>query len=154
MTRSFSSFALRPDQTALVFPLVRAAVSGVDLETWQGHVRSLGDGMPSRPSGTLGLRNEAGYVCGLLVFRVDQDLRHGRVLAISLFIALDLVNEEEAAGALLQAAEAKARELRCAAMHIRLDAAQKSLMHRFAAAGYRNEVHVFCRRMESGPLPS
>ncbi len=145
MTRSFSSVALTPDQIAVVFPLVHAAVPEINLDTWRGFVRSLGEGTTSSPSGVLGVRNEAGYICGLLIFRAEQDLRHGKVLAINLFIALDLVNEEEAASALLQAAEAKAGELKCAATHVRIDSAQKSLPHRFTAAGYRNEAEIFCK---------
>lgn len=154
MTRSFSSFALTPEQIPVVFPLVHAAAPEIDLSTWRRFVRSLGEGTLSSPSGGLGLRNEAGYICGLLVFRADLDLRHGRVLAVSLFIALDLVNEEEAASALLQAAEAKARELRCAATHIRLDAATRSLAQRFSGAGYRKEADVFCRSLDAALPPS
>ncbi len=154
MTKSFSSFSLTPDQIAVVFPLVHAAVPQVDLDAWRKFVRALGERDPPSPSGALGLRNEAGYICGLLIFRCDHDLRHGKVLAINLFIALDLVNEEEAASALLQAAEAKARELGCTATHIRLDRTQKSLGQRFSTAGYRNEADIFCRSIGSGPLPS
>jgi hypothetical protein len=154
MTKSFSSFALSPDQIAVAFPLVHAAVPGIDLDAWRKFVRSLGSPDPSFPAGALGLRNEAGYICGLVLFRCDYDLRHGKVLAINLFIALDLVNEAEAASALLQAVEAKARELGCAATHIRLDAAQRSLGQRFATAGYRSEADIFCRSVDAGALPS
>jgi hypothetical protein len=154
MTKSFSSFALTPDQVAVVFPLVHAAIPEINLDAWRKFVRSLGEQDLPSPSGALGLRNEAGYICGLLIFRCDHDLRHGKVLAINLFIALDLVNEEAAASALLQAAEAKARELGCTATHIRLDATQKSLGHRFSTSGYRNEADIFCRGIETGPPPS
>jgi hypothetical protein len=149
MTRSFSSFALAPEQTAVVFPLVHAAIPEITLDAWRGFLRAQGEG-----AGALGLRNEAGYICGLLLFRAEHDLRHGRLLAINLFIALDLVNEEEAASALLHAAEAKARELGCAATHIRVDAAQKSLAQRFSAAGYRNEADLFCRAIGAELPPS
>jgi hypothetical protein len=154
MTKSFISFALRPDQTAVVYPLVHAAVPGIDLEAWRKFVRAFGGPDPSLPAGALGLRNEAGYICGLVLFRCDHDLRHGKVLAVNLFIALDLVNEEEAASALLQAAEAKAREFACTAIHIRLDTTQKSLGQRLAASGYRGEADIFCRVVDAVVLPS
>jgi hypothetical protein len=152
---SFISFALSADQTAVVFPLVHAAVPGIDLDAWRKFARALGGGAePSSPAGALGLRNEAGYICGLILFRRDHDLRHGKVLTVNLFIALDLVNEEEAASALLQAAEAKARELSCTAIHIRLDTTQKSLGQRFAASGYRGEADIFCRAIDAVLAPS
>ena len=154
MTRSFASFALRKDDIGAVYPLVQTTAPEVDLATWQSFARRLvGEDMPSS-SGAVGLRNAAGYVCGLFAFRADRDLRHGPVLAIDLFIALDIVSEAEATQALLHAAEAKARELNCRATHIRLDATQKSIADRIAGSGHCREAALFRKRLEPGPPPS
>jgi len=155
MTKSFVSFALTADHVAVVFPLVQTALPGMTLEAWRRFARCLVDGSAGPLArGALGLRNAAGYVCGLLIFRVDHDLRHGKVLAVDLFIALDLLNEEEAGSALLQAVEAKARELQCTATHIRLDAGQKSLPRRLLRSGHCKEAELFCKMIEAAPLPS
>src|SRR5579859_2628896 len=120
MARFFTSFALSPDQVALAFPLVQAAVPVIDLRAWQNFIQATVDASGQATVGALGLRHEGGYVCGLVVYRKQQDLRHGTVLVVDLFVALDLVSDVPAAKALLHAAEAKAHDLGCAAVQIRL----------------------------------
>lgn len=147
MPSPFTAFALGPQDIAVVFPLVHAVAADIDLPRW----RRFAERMLAPPGGALGLRGAAGYVCGLLLYRVEHDLRHGMVLAVDLFTALDLVNEERAAHALMHAAEAKARELGCAATHIRTAAAQPALAALLAAAGHAPEAAVFCKAL--GPMP-
>jgi hypothetical protein len=154
MARSFTSFALTRDDIGAVYPLVHTTVPEVDLARWQSFARRLVDQEAPASGGAVGLRNAAGYVCGLFAFRVGRDLRHGSVLAIDLFIALDLVSEDEATQALLHAAEAKARELKCLATHIRVDATQKSIAERIAATGHHREGTLFCKRLEPAPPPN
>jgi hypothetical protein len=154
MTRSFSSFALTTDDIGAVYPLVRATVPEVDLGTWQSFARRLVDEEAPGTGGVVGLRNGAGYVCGLFAFRPDRNLRHGAVLAVDLFIVLDLVSEADATQALLLAAETKARELNCRAVHIRVDSTQRSILDRMAAAGHRREGALFCKPLEPAPPPN
>lgn len=148
MARLFTSFALAPDHLPLAFPLVRAAVPVADLRAWQDFMRTTADGRQAT-SGALGLRNEAGHVCGLIVYRNQRDLRHGMTLVVDLFVALDLVNEGPAAKALLQAAEAKARELGCVAVQIRLNADWQSLAEHIRDLGYGTEAQLLAK-----PLPA
>jgi hypothetical protein len=154
MIRSFASFPLTSGEIAVVYPLVHAVAPDVDLDAWRKFASQLVDDEMAPARGALGLRNAAGYICGLLIYRASLELRHGRVLAVDLFAALDLVGDEPATQALLEAAEAKARELRCAATHIRLDATQRSVANRLVASGHRLEGSVFCRRTGAIPLPS
>jgi hypothetical protein len=154
MSRWFTSFALTRDDIGAVYPLVHTTLPEIEFVTWQSFARRLvGDDAPAF-SGVVGQRNAAGYICGLFAFRADRDLRHGTVLAVDLFIALDLVSEGEATHALLLAAEAKARELSCRAVHIRVDAAQKSIADRIAATGHRREGALFCRCLEVALPPN
>ena len=154
MTRSFTTFLLGPGDAAIVFPLVQAALPKLDLATWQRFARPLID--PPAPSlqGALGLRNEAGYVCGVLTYRADRDLQCGAVLTVDLFTALDLVSEQSATDALLQAAELKAREFGCAAIHIHLGQGQKSIAGRVSRAGYRAEATRHCKTVAPTLPPS
>jgi GNAT superfamily N-acetyltransferase len=154
MARSFTTFAVAGEDVAVVFPLVHAAVPEIDLGRWRHFARHLLEESAATLRGAIGLRNAAGYVCGLLTYRAERDLRHGLVLTVDLFTALDLVNGDQATRALLQAAEAKARELGCAATHIRLGIGQKSELERFAAAGHHAEATVCCRHLAPEPRPS
>jgi hypothetical protein len=154
MTKAFSTFALTAEQIPLVFPLVSAAAPEIDLARWRSFARPLAEDVAPPKSGAIGLRNAAGYVCGLIAYRVDRHLRHGLVLAIDLFIVLDLVNDEDATEALLQVAEAKALELHCTTLHIRSDRAQIRLRHQLAATGHREEASLFCKAVAPGAPPS
>ena len=154
MTKTFSTFTLTAEQIAVVFPLVSAAVPEIDLTRWRSFARPLAEDVAPPKSGVIGLRNAAGYACGLLAYRVEPSLRHGAALAVDLFIVLDLVNDEEATQALLQVAEAKASELQCSALHIRSDRAQTRLSDRLAAAGHRAEASVFSKVIAPGVRPN
>jgi hypothetical protein len=93
MSRSFTSFALTSDDIGAVHPLVHTTLPKIEFVTWQSFARRLvGDDAPAS-SGVVGLRNAAGYICGLFAFRTDRDLRRGAVLGVDLFIALDLVSD-------------------------------------------------------------
>jgi len=154
MQRSFVSFTLTLDEIGVVYPLVHAVAPDIDLDAWRSFARQLVDGAADLSHGAIGLRNGAGYVCGLLIYHTGIELRQGRVLAVDLFAALDLLGDERATLALVDAAEVKARELRCAATRIRLDATQRSAAQRLLAAGHRLQGSLFCKRVGGAPLPS
>jgi hypothetical protein len=151
MARFFTSFALSPDQIALAFPLIHAAVPVVDLRTWQNFMQASVDASGQATVGALGLRHEGGYVCGLIVYRKQQDLRHGATLVVDLFVALDLVSDAPAANALLHAAEAKARDLGCAAVQIRLNADWQSLAQHVRGHGYDTEAQLLGKPLQARP---
>lgn len=154
MPQPFTTFALGPDEIGVVFPLVHATAADIDLPRWRSFARRMIDAQARPAYGAIGLRNAAGYICGLLIYRAEHDLRHGAVLAVDLFAALDLLNEERPIRALMQVADAKARELNCAATHIRIGTSQKSLAEYFAAAGYSQEAILFCKTVEPRPVAS
>lgn len=151
MTRRFTTFALPPDLVSVAFPLVSAAMPAVDLATWRSFVQPMINAEPIGSAGVIGLRNEAGYLCGLMVYRIDRDLKNGATLAVDLLVALDLVNVTAAGRALLQAAEAKALERHCAGIHIRLGSEQKTLAECLDASGYRSSANLY-RKGVSRPI--
>jgi hypothetical protein len=55
---------------------------------------------------------------------------------------------------LLQAAEARVRELKCIATHVRVDATQKSIAKRIVATRHHREGALFCKRLEPVPPPN
>lgn len=152
MTYPFTTFTLREEDIGIVFPLIQAIGTDIDLSRWDNFARHFIDKPTSGARGIIGLRSAAGYVSGLFIYRVEHDLRHGTVLAIDLFTALDLFNEERAVRALMQGTDAKARELNCKATRVRVNTAQPSLAHHLAAANYRPAATLFCSVIERKPL--
>jgi hypothetical protein len=147
MTRIFTTASLTSAEIAPAFPLVHATFPELDFAAWRSFATRLLRETEAARAGVVGLRNEAGYLCGLLIYRTDPHLRHGKVLSIDLFTALDVTGEAAAGSALLTAAEAKAAELGCSATHIIIDGAQRSLAESFAKAGHRSEARLFCKQL-------
>jgi hypothetical protein len=153
MARSFTAAPLTVDDIGVAFPLIHAALPEIDLSAWRSFARGLVDLPSPYPAGGVSLRNEAGYLCGVLTYRIDRDLRHGTALTVDTFAALDVTGEEAAARALLQAAEEKARELHCAAVRVHVAGGLESTS-RFAAAGYRARATVLCKGLGPRPAPT
>lgn len=152
MVRAFTTSPLAAEDIDVAFPLVHATLPDVGLATWRDFARGF-VGFPSPyPAGALGLRNEGGYFCGVLTYRIDRDLRHGTALSIDIFAALDVTGEAAAMRALLQAAEAKAHELRCNVARINIDGPSGTRDQHLLAAGYRHQTRVFSKKL-APPAP-
>ena len=145
MVRTFTTAALTSNEIGPAFTLISVASPEIDLAAWKNYVRPMIDGPAPQLASAITLRNEGGYLCGLLTYRSERDLRFGTVLAVDVFCAVDVINEDAATRALLEAAEEKARELRCAAVYVRLDQSQSSLARCFTAAGHRPQAQLFCK---------
>lgn len=141
MARSFTTLPLPAAHVDLAYPLVSAALPGVDLLRWREYADIAG-GEAEHSRGIIGLRGDGDYLCGVMAFHVGEDLRHGRVLSVDLFIALDLVNEGHAIRTLLDVAETKAREMRCAAVQISINSDHKGLSDTIENAGYVSEARL------------
>jgi hypothetical protein len=135
MARSFSTFALSEGQIGLAYPLVSAASPKVGLARWRKYAEDMTAGQ-RLSGGVLGMRGEGAYLCGVMAYHVEPDLAHDRILAVNLFVALDLIDQESAVGTLLDIAEAKARELRCDAVYIRIGRNHQNLTNLVESAGY------------------
>jgi len=154
MARAFTTSSLVAEDVDVAFPLIHAASPDVGLATWRDFARGF-VGLPSPyPAGAIGLRNEAGYLCGILTYRIDRDLRHGMVLSIDIFAALDVTGEVAAMRALLQAAEAKANELRCGVARIQIERSEGTQAQRLLASGYRQRASVFCKELAPPAVPT
>lgn len=154
MVRSFSFSGLSVEDIGPAFPLVNAEHPGIDATTWRSFALPLVDAPASSLQGICGMRNEAGYLCGLMVYRVASDLHHGPLLAVDLLVAVDLVNQGAAALALLHGAEEKAHELDCQALRIQVGVQRKALARTVKAAGFCAEAQSFCKRASARLLPT
>jgi hypothetical protein len=137
---SFRVEPLAGDQVALALPLVQVTWPLADMGGWREFVNFFsGQGTEG---GILALRDPADYLCGILVFRVLQDVELGRILEVPLFTTVDMANSLRVVRALLDAAENRAYELGCAGLQIRLQREQAGLSGRLRRLGLISEVEV------------
>ena len=98
------------------YPLVRTAAPGVSAEQWSAYARKA-----RLRGGLLGLIGAGNALFGLLTYRNEENLRHGRIFHIDNFVTFELNRAAPGRRALCEAAEALARKQGCAAIEIRLD---------------------------------
>lgn len=142
MVRSFVATPLVADDIDPAFALVRAWYPGVSLEAWREYTQALAGEAASRQSGIVGIRNEAGYLCGLFVFRIEVDLGLGRVLVVDPVAALDFVDPKTVAQAMLDAGDATAHRLQCSATRFRVPDARAWFAKFLQTSGHRVEAQV------------
>jgi len=152
-SKSRRSVIVRPldrKEIATAFPLVRLLAPALDLAGWQRFAGAILDGAPTEERGILAGVGEGGYLCGLLVFRVVHDLRHGRVLTADHVLALDIVARKPVAAALLAALEELSEALGCDALHTGFDTPQESLKAVWEGAGHQIERTLLCKTSRDG----
>lgn len=121
MKRSFQVKPLAPSRVDATFPIAQAAVPELTLERWRQFAANSTppDGMAAS-LGIMVVENERGYIQGFCTYRVQRDMRHGTVFAVDDLIALDLFDSQSVAAALVDALEARARQLGCAAVRLQM----------------------------------
>lgn len=148
MNASFRVAALSGDQVSQAFPLIQATWPGADLASWVSYVAFFNGQSVAKRSGVLALHDQGGYICGVLAYQLDRDLRAGLILTVQLFTAVDLINSLKTVRALLDAAEARACELGCTGLQIRLYADQPGLASRLRALGLSSDASLFAKKIE------
>jgi len=127
------------------YPLARMLAPALDLSAWQRFAGAILDGAPTEERGILAAIGEGGYLCGLLIYRVVHDLRHGRALTADHVLALDIVDRKPVAAALLAALEDLSESLGCDALHTGFDTPQESLKAVWEGAGHQIERTLLCK---------
>lgn len=136
---------LKPREIGAAFPLARLLVPTLSLAAWQSFAAKLTAGAPASDHGILAAESEGGYLCGLVIYRVMHDLRHGRLLTADHIVALDIVDRKPVAAAVLAALEHLGKALDCDALHTSLDAPQESLKAVWEDAGHHIEKTLLCK---------
>ena len=87
--------SLPPDQVLAVYPLVREVVPELDAGAWVRFARVL---LSPKRAGQGGIvaawRPGRSFPCGLVCYRVENDLLRGRVLVAEHFVAVDLLDPQ------------------------------------------------------------
>jgi len=148
MVTSFRAVTLSEEHAALTLPLAQVTWPEIDLEHWRTFIRSFSASGERAPLGILALRDPGGYFCAMFAYRVDPDVRRGLVLTVQLFTAIDLANSPKFPQRLLADAEAKARDLGCATLEIRLHRAQSNLAIQLRSLGLVDTAAIVAKAVE------
>lgn len=130
------------------YPLVRTVAPGVSVEQWSLYARKA-----RMRGGLLGLIGAENTLFGLLTYRNEDNLRHGRIFHIDNFVTFELNRAAPGRRALCEAAEALARQQGCTAIELRLDSRGYADGGTAKAQGWLNLGHsleavVFTKSLE------
>ena len=132
------------------YPLVRTAAPDVSAQQWRvyaGKVRMRG--------GLLGLMGPQSTLFGLLTYRNEASLRHGRNFVVDNFLTFELNRAAPGRQALCDAAEALALTQGCSAIEYRLDSRGFTIDGSVKARGWLDLGHtlqavVFTKILDAG----
>jgi hypothetical protein len=131
---------LSRDQIRAVYPLVREAFPTLDLSAWLRFARQLTGTRRGGQCGIIAARREARvFPCGLFCYRVEDDLKLGRVLVADHFVAVDLLDPAAVLVALVEELETLAKRLGCQAVRSLLHGGVPEVAGGLYAAGHRPE---------------
>lgn len=138
--REFGVRRLTGEDVLRAYPLARLAAGHLTLPAWLRFAEALGAEPPgtkktrktANGEGLLGVEDSRGYLYALCSFVVAPDLRTGRRLCVDNLVALDLLDGDIPAQALVGALDRLARDLDCPAYVVQLPPAAQA-----AAAGRR-----------------
>jgi hypothetical protein len=145
MNGSLHVDALSGNETDLAFALIQATWPWADLASWR-HLVAFFNGQSE--AGTLAAHDAAKAVCGVLAYRLDRDLRAGRILGVPILAAADLMNSPRPVQALLDAVEMRASELGCAGVQIHLANEQTGLGSRLRQLGLTFRGNLFSKTID------
>jgi hypothetical protein len=139
--RDYGVRRLTGDDVMRAYPLARLAAGHLTLPAWLRFAEALGAEPPGAKKprkasggaeGLLGVEDSRGYLYALCSFAAEPDLRTGRRLCVDNLVALDLIDGDIPAQALIGALDRLARDLDCPAYVVHLPPAAQA-----AAAGRR-----------------
>ena len=129
---------LSRDQIRSVYPLVREAVPTLDLQTWLRFARQLTGPRRSGQCGVVAARREGRlFPSGMFCYRVENDLKLGKVLVADHFVAVDLLDPGAVLTALVEELDGLAKRLGCQAVRSLVHGGAPELTNGLHAAGHQ-----------------
>lgn len=129
---------LSKEQIRSVYPLVREAVPTLNLSAWLRFARQLTGSRRAAQCGIVVARREARlFPCGLFCYRVEDDLKLGKVLVADHFVALDLLDPAAVVAALVEELDRLGKRLGCQAVRSLVHGGARELEGGLYAAGHR-----------------
>lgn len=118
------AFVLRPltrQQIRQAYPLVRSHVPEVSEARWDAFARARTAAAGTvRKDGIMTLQNQTGYILGIFVYDVRDDLQAGRILSVAHTTIAELVGQQTLTEHLLEGMFTVARLHDCAAIDVQL----------------------------------
>jgi hypothetical protein len=144
---------LSREQIRAVFPLVREAFPTLDLATWLRFARQLTGPRRSGQCGIVAARREARmFPSGLFCYRVEDDLKLGKVLVADHFVAVDLLDPASVLAALVEELDRLAKRLGCQAVRSLVHGGAPEVEDGLQAAGHRPEgASLLLKRLLEAP---
>ena len=146
----FSVVDMDENAVSAAYPLIRTATPHVSAKQWLDYTRKV-----RIRGGLLGLMGPQSTLFGLLTYRSEASLDHGRIFVVDNFLTFELNRAAPGRRALCDAAEALARKQGCKAIEFRLDsrgfAIDRSAKARsWLDLGHRLEAVVFINLLDVG----
>jgi hypothetical protein len=139
MRRTLEAANLSVAEIEPAFALIQALHRGQTLDSWRAFASPLVDQKPSAQCGLVGVRNEAGYLCGLFVYRVEADLAYKQALVVDFIAALDIIDANYVVRAMMGAAQARAQQLGCGITRVRVSRDQTAIALCLRQTGFKLE---------------
>jgi hypothetical protein len=148
----FNIGVLSRDDIRAVYPLVREAVPELNLSAWLRFARQLTGPRRGDPCGIVAARREGrAFPCGLFCYRVEDDLKLGKVLVADHFVAVDLLDPAAVVVALVEELDELARRLGCSAVRSLVHGGVPELVDSLDAAGHRPDGASLLLKTLLGP---
>ena len=134
----FSVVDIDENAFAAAYPLVRTAAPDVSAEQWSAYAHKV-----RMRGGLLGLMGPQSTLFGLLAYRNEESLCHGRIFVVDNFLTFELNRAAPGRQALCEAAEALARKQGCKAIELRLDSRGFAIDRSAKARSWLDLGHTF-----------
>jgi len=149
--QSYTVQPLVQSQFHAAYPLMREAVPTLDLSAWSRFARRFADPRRASRSGIMvAQRRSRPYPSGLFCYHKEVDLQYGLLLTVDHFVALDIIDHQSVANALIAALEPLGRRLQCDAIRSLMHVGSQDVAPNLFAAGFRQDGAVLCKRLEGG----
>jgi len=123
-----------------LFPVMRLAEPDLNLGTWLVYCRRMTRAKAGARAGIMVARRRGHSLpCGAIHYRLDRNLRHGRLLTVEHFVALDLLYPHAVLAALFKALDGVAAECGCTAIRSILHDSGVDTLDKLRIAGHRRD---------------
>jgi hypothetical protein len=145
---------LSQGQVRSVYPLVREAFPALDLPAWLRFARQFTSPRRSAQCGIVAARRMGrAFPCGLFCYRVEHDLKFGKVLIADYFVAVDLLDPASVLAVLLEELDCLAKRLGCQAVRSLVHGPTSDLRGGLHAAGHHPEDALLLLKKVPAPSP-
>ena len=142
---------LAANQLPLVYPLVRAVMPSVTLDSWLRYGRGLIGARQQGQSGVVACtRRGRALPCGMFCWRRERDPEKGEVMVAEHFVALDILDPRPVHEKLMAELERMGRAQGCAAIRSAIHNHSSGLQAAFLAAGHRPTGALLSKDLPAG----